>query len=385
MFKLRNKTIIILSPQAWGKMHISKHHYAIELTKRDNIVYFFNPPDTNHHTGKVKIEKEKNNNNLYIVNYSFIFPYNIKFHIRKLFDLLLKPHLNYILKKINRNIDVVWNFDTNLFSDLNIFGNNITKIYHPVDNITGKHQKSLIDSSDYIFTVSEVIKNDLQKANNSKEIHLINHGVSDYFLSSSKKSSPKNNKKKIKTCFLGNLLVASLDRKITKRIISENTEVEFIFIGAYYSGNLGGTTDVESKDFISFLKNSDNVILKGAMHPKDAVKELQKADILMVLIDPMKDINKGSNSHKIIEYLSTGKVIVSNHISSYKDKPGLIEMVDEMTNEKLPELFIKVKNNLNYYNNTEMQQKRIDYANDNTYEKQISRIENIIKNTDKIR
>jgi len=44
-FELRNKTIIILSPEKWGKMMLSKHHYAIELAGMGNIVFFtvFNP------------------------------------------------------------------------------------------------------------------------------------------------------------------------------------------------------------------------------------------------------------------------------------------------------------------------------------------------------
>ena len=47
MDSLRNKTILIISPQAWGKMFLSKHHYAIELAKRGNAVYFLNPPGEN--------------------------------------------------------------------------------------------------------------------------------------------------------------------------------------------------------------------------------------------------------------------------------------------------------------------------------------------------
>jgi hypothetical protein len=94
----------------------------------------------------------------------------------------------------------------------------------------------------------------------------------------------------------------------------------------------------------------------------------------IVLINNENDFNKGSNSHKIIEYLSTGKVVISSHISSY-EKTDLIEMVDEFTNEKFPDLFKKIISNLTYYNSPEQQKKRIEYALDNTYKKQIERIE----------
>jgi len=126
------------------------------------------------------------------------------------------------------------------------------------------------------------------------------------------------------------------------------------------------------------LELSPNVILKGSTPSKEIANHLADFDVLLVLINSQKDYNKGSNSHKIIEYLSTGKVIVSNHLSTYKNQRELIKMVDEMHNEKLPELFKTVINNLEYYNNPELQRKRIKYALENTYEKQIIRIKQYI-------
>lgn len=46
-FSFNNKTILIISPEPWGKMMISKHHYALELAKLGNEVYFLNPPNNN--------------------------------------------------------------------------------------------------------------------------------------------------------------------------------------------------------------------------------------------------------------------------------------------------------------------------------------------------
>jgi len=41
---LRNKKVLVLSPQSWGKMRISKHHYALKLAALGNEVCFVNPP-----------------------------------------------------------------------------------------------------------------------------------------------------------------------------------------------------------------------------------------------------------------------------------------------------------------------------------------------------
>ena len=375
MFDFKNKTILIISPQKWGKMHISKHHYALELAKKGNIVYFLNPP-VRQFLPKIRVSKNEKFDNLFIIDYSFFFPYNLRFHFRTLFDKLLYKNITFILKKIKQKIDVVWCFDTNLLSGFHAFKNTV-KIYHPVDNISGTNQKGLLESADFVFSLSEVITKDLQTYHNQK-IYFINHGLSDYFIKHKQKSTRKNIKKS--AYFVGNVLLASLDRIITKKIITENHNITFTFIGAYdySSNNISGSSDADALKFVEFLKKSDNVILKGMIHPKNIPEELQNADILLVLIDPQKDINKGSNSHKILEYLSTGKVIVANHISTYADKPGLIEMVDEMHNDKLPALFKKVINNLDYYNSPELQKKRIEFALNNTYAKQIERIEKII-------
>jgi hypothetical protein len=54
-------------------------------------------------------------------------------------------------------------------------------------------------------------------------------------------------------------------------------------------------------------------------------------------------------------------------------------MVDERTNnQKLPILFKQVINNINLYNSIELQQKRVSFATENTYENQINRIDNYL-------
>ena len=47
-------------------------------------------------------------------------------------------------------------------------------------------------------------------------------------------------------------------------------------------------------------------------------------------------------------------------------------------NKELPELFSKIVNKIEHYNSIKKQCERIDYALQNTYEKNISRIEQFI-------
>lgn len=379
MFAFENKTILILSPQSWGKMHISKHHYAAELAKAGSKVYFLNPPCKNV---RKNIEITELNKTLYSVKYKPFFPFKVRFHSRKTFDFLIKLQIKKILKKINTNFDVLWSFETNLFSDLSLFKAKLN-IFHPVDMISGKYQQKIIKSSDVIFSVSDAILNKCKNYNVNKPMFFINHGLSEKYVNNIHKNIT-NTKNKANICYIGNLRIASLDTITFEKIIEENPNIIFSFFGAYKidESNVGGSGSENNNKFITFLENKKNVVLKGPLSPSDIVKQLNDYNVFIVLLDISKDENKGSNSHKILEYLSTGKVIVSNYISTYSDKRNLIEMVDEIHNERLPALFKKVINNLEYYNKPELQQNRINFALDNTYEKQIKRIEKII--SDKI-
>jgi hypothetical protein len=43
--ELSGKNILLISPESWGQNHVSKHHYATELSK-NNKIYFLNPPSS---------------------------------------------------------------------------------------------------------------------------------------------------------------------------------------------------------------------------------------------------------------------------------------------------------------------------------------------------
>src|SRR5579862_3671957 len=95
---LAGKTILVISPQAWGDMLISKHHYALELARRGNQVYFLNPPDNDHWNLKgpdkrIQIRVSKVNPNLYLVDQLLYFPYLLKYHARGLYNLLIKRQI----------------------------------------------------------------------------------------------------------------------------------------------------------------------------------------------------------------------------------------------------------------------------------------------------
>jgi hypothetical protein len=100
-------------------------------------------------------------------------------------------------------------------------------------------------------------------------------------------------------------------------------------------------------------------------------------DAFLFLYSPAKDLNGASNSHKLLEYLSTGKPVISTYVSNYEGT-GLLEMGRREDEPLLNALFDEVTHNLALYNSPERQQQRIQFALDNTYRRQVVRIREFI-------
>jgi hypothetical protein len=252
------------------------------------------------------------------------------------------------------------------------------KIFHPVDEPLNKAAIDSAKGADVIFSVTKEI---LEKYYSYKVPgHFINHGVANAFTVT--EIAPEVDGK-IRVGFSGNLLRNDIDRNVFLQIIRGNPGVIMECWGSsnLLDGNLGGGKDIESVNFIHQLKQSVNVILHGVVPAAILAKEFLRMDAFLICYDVEKDQSKGTNYHKVMEYISTGKVIISNNITTYNKHPELVQMVMERdTNKKLPILFRGVIENLDVYNSEKLRSKRLAFAYNNTYEKQVGRIDEFIVN-----
>jgi hypothetical protein len=381
VFSFKNKTILIISPQAWGVMHVSKHHYAIELAKRGNTVYFLNPPDESLQ-GKCNIEVASGYENLYTVSYKPYFPFSIRFKLRILFDLLMKVQVKRILKILPQKPDVTWCFDPNLFSDLRCFKADVN-IYHPVDPVIYNYQYRPALTVDVVFTVSDDILSGFKKFKTPG--YFINHGLNDDYACYAREKltkvighiTPSNT---IKAGYIGNMLRGIIDHRLIIRLIQDFKQVEFHFWGSYEMGhaNLSGGSNAEITNFLHVLKTSSNVVLHGPKPAREILKEIDEIDVFFLFYNEKAGESDRSNAHKILEYLSTGKVMVSNLFTTYKDRTDLLCMPQNGDDSYLYLTFQDVINNIHVYNAPENMKKRMEFALDNLYDKQVDKIEKII-------
>jgi hypothetical protein len=372
---LRNKVILVVSPQSWGKMMLAKHHYALELAKAGNSVYFLNPPDNFHWNLKgaskrISIKVSQESPNLSIVDQVLYFPYIFKYHARPLYNFLIRKQIRDILNVIGRPVDILWSFDLGNLFPIKHFPNNIYKIFHPVDEPGDRHAINAASGGYILFSVSREIID--QYASYRIPSYFINHGLAEEFISERPVSSFQG--KNINVGMSGNLLRQDLDRHTLLQIVEENPELNFHFYGSHkiIDSNIGAGTDRETKSFIEKLSAFQQVKLHGVLKTAELAEHLNSMDILLICYDIEKDQSKGTNYHKVMEYLSTGKVIVSNNITTYSSEPDLVRMSWERSgNKELPALFRETVANLRSYNSPELMEKRKNFARQNSYRNQL--------------
>lgn len=384
---LKNKTILVLSPQAWGTMYVSKHHYAVELAKRGNEVYFLNPPSEGHTSDRrVAVTPLPDAEGLFLVTHRLYFPYNLKFHAPGLFHRLMGPQIAAIIRALGKPPDIVWSFDLNNTYPLTSFGKNCFKIFHPVDEPLNKAALTAGKGADMVFSVTREILDKYRTLDVPR--HFINHGVAGVFLPTAADQlarglDPVDDRARegIKVGFSGNLLRKDIDRAALLAIIRAHPSVSFHCWGSYSSrqANMGGDGDTDTLSFIDDLRSCANVTLHGPVPSTQLARAIHAMDAFLICYDVKKDQSGGTNYHKVMEYLCTGNVIIANNITTYHDHPGLIQMIENReSNAELPPLFARVIGNLAEYNSDTLRSRRMDFAAANTYARQIEKIEKLI-------
>ncbi|MEQ8362613.1 MAG: glycosyltransferase [Cyclobacteriaceae bacterium] len=352
---LVRKRILVISPEPWDHIPVSKHHYSMELANLGNEIYFLNPPSHQNN-----IAAAPDNKNIKIINYNGIsglnqIPAKLRFFLNRML-------LRRIFKLSSGEFDVVWTFDPFRFQDLNLFKTS-AKIYHAVDIHISPLEEQLANSCHVILSVSDMI---LERFNHLNKPRVkINHGLASHFLSEIRTEYITIQSKRRQVGYVGNLDNWCLDKITLLTIVNSHPEVDFNFIGPFKSDSELGSN----------LKKSTNARLIGKVASSALPEYLNKCDIFLMCYDGSNQ-KVNSNHHKIIEYLATGKPVVMNFTDEYKDKRDLVIMSDD--NRELPLLFNQVIHRLEDFNGIEVRAKRIAFAESNSYFNHVIHIDDIL-------
>lgn len=360
---LTNKNILIISPEAWGKSMLSKHHYAEQLCALGNRVWFLQPPGNS-------IQTDSGIAGLTILN-----------DVRTIRGLrffpafLRKPIIRRQVRKISRDaaaqFDIVWSFDNSRYYDLSCFGQAF-KIHHMMDYHTDFQTQKASEEADLCLGVTHGIVNKLRPHN--QRSFFIQHGYSP--IANAGNSKLPHVKEKFKALYTGNLLIRFIDWNWMQALVADNPDVHFFFAGSYGRGNLNPHDDHDARREVDKIAQSGNVTLLGECSPAEIQNFMEEADILFLAYKHNEFPESTANAHKLMAYLGSGKPVVASLTREYQEEGDLIYMASELSDYL--HTFKKVKNNLNAYMRKDLIDRRKFYALNNTYRKQLERIDELI-------
>ncbi|WP_446011999.1 glycosyltransferase [Candidatus Electrothrix sp.] len=348
-------TILLISPEPWQAHTVSKHHYALTLAKQGFTVYFLNPFDNS----KQQTETTKIQENLYTITSAQIAS-GLRYYPALLRNCLERRWLKKLENEIGYTIDTIWLFENSRFFDMRFAGQRL-KIYHQVDLNQDFNPEVAASTADICFCTTDFIKERLIPYN--PKTYKIHHGLAAVEKPEALTNSQLNRftSNYPHAVYIGNLDMLYLDAELLADIARQFPQVQFHFVGGYR----------EDGRLRQLAGNLPNANWWGKVKSNLILPILERADIMLVTYQAARYRDQAS-PHKFMEYLASGKTIVTTYTDEYKNKRHLLEMVDD--SQDYLAVFKKVLNNLSYYNSEEKQAERRAFALENTYDKQLDKI-----------
>ncbi|HEY0744937.1 MAG TPA: glycosyltransferase [Chryseosolibacter sp.] len=360
---LSGKTILIISPEPWNHIFVSKHHYARALALKHNKVFFLNPP-----TNRCSVD-ETGYHNVWSVHYTGFLP-----GLRFLPSVIIRKQIHKVFTAIekicNVKFDVVWSFDNSVFFDFSALPDSILKITHIVDLNQNFQTHIAARTAACCFCTTDLILARLKKYNIKS--FKITHGFINTETAAARAIEfPGVSTAKI--VYAGNLGMPFIDWLAIQQMVTEHPSADFIFIGP---NRAAAHPDARHDAAKSSVFAHSNVFDLGKIPSEELQHYLAAADVLILAYQERYHDDQ-ANPHKMMEYLGSGKMIVASKTFEYEEI-ATEHFLMANHNTELPHLLTKALAELRQWNEPELQKKRRQVALQNTYEKQIERIERIL-------
>lgn len=338
-------------------------------------MYFLEPPDES--VTRVELVQTEHTR-ITLLRYPEPLFARLRFHARPLYDWLENYLIIEIKRVIGSRLDLVWSFESNRFHRLRNFESRRV-LYHPVDSLREASQLRPALEADQVYTVSKTILAPF--LGKTTPAALMPHGVARPFAALAERTSdwvrPTG---ALKVGFAGNLTRPIVARTVLLGLMKNHPEIEFHFWG---ESELPKDSDLETSAFVNELKLLPNCRLRGVQNTSRLAADFAALDIFLLPYQPNlneKDFDF-SNSHKILEYLATGRVTLSSPLSEYEGREhNFMVFAEGNTKAAFERGFRFILENLDYLNRPELAQLRRNCALQNRYESHWAVIESKLEN-----
>ncbi len=310
----KEKRVLLVSPEAWGKQKVSKHHYALALQDLGAEVYFLGPA-----AGSAYALRPLESNAPTVVE-SPPLVRGLRFLPAVVRAYLEKRHLRRIAEACGGPFDLLWNFDLYRFCSLLDRSNARTRLLHVMDLPVPEALRMPASNADAIALVSRSMEQHIP-ASAPKALH-IPHGVAVAEAADSALPSLVPGKR---LGYVGNMALRYLDLAAFLTIAQGHPECTLYFIGPL-GGQLGGEGSPQPGIWNALL-SLPNVVWVGAV-PSAAISSwLKEMDLLLISYDSARFPQETAHPHKVLEYLQSGKPILSSYMRDYTHLDHLMVMM----------------------------------------------------------
>lgn len=355
--RLRDKNILVISPERWDGLHMSKHHVSQGLVARGNRVWFWGP--TPPGTRRVRLER-----NAFVTK--VFAPHWLKGVNRAplwLNKWYYKERINRIAEAAGVRFDIIWCFDTSrlqAFPDVPGL-----RLLHLVDYDILYSGHGLMRSADLIVTTADAINDKVRTIAPQARVHKVGHALDARWLhGSAELSAPRSDVPR--TCvYAGQFFNTYIDWDALLATAEAHPGISF-----QYVGNVDH--DFPSDPF-QRLRRLPNVSFTGLKTKDELVPIVRGADILIFCFMTDKKMLERANPHKVLEYLSTGNVIVGSWTLEYEGHQHLLIMTPDRAG--FVPAFQQAVDHFAALNAREKRAERIAFASERTIDHLLDHVE----------
>ena len=283
------KNVLLISPNKWGDIHLSKHLYAMELAKIGYKVFFLNPPSRS--ISKI-YEVKKIKENLNVINYKLLIPGRLKEIMPKIYYIYMIWVVNRISKLLDEKIFMTIDFSTTLtFSQTkkNYFKSTLN-IFFPVDITDKNYCKKSNLIADIYFSVSKLFLSSVNTEN--KKCYVLGHSLCNEM--ADLEPYKIKSKKTIKVGYVGSLFTYFVNYALLIKLIKKFSNTEFHFIGPYKKSdkynNLGVASDFSNQ--IEVLRSLPNTFFYGVKNKIEIINICKDFEAMLICYFHMANIQR---------------------------------------------------------------------------------------------
>jgi hypothetical protein len=287
----------------------------------------------------------------------------LRFFPNVLQKLLIKKKFEELERLCNAKFDLVWSFDNSVFYNFKALPDSVYSISHIVDYSQDFEFEKSSKTADLCLASSKYIVKK-QKQYNLRS-YIIGHGFNK--VNGHSTSFKLKGRGRINCGYAGNLDIKYIDWVLVEALINDFADIDFHFAGQW-----------SSESEFQHISKRPNFYFYGKLPSDELPIFYENLDILILTYQYDKYPEQLANPHKMMEYLGSSKVILATWTNEYEDLASQEVIKMAKTREEYLVYFKLIIENLDDWNSANQSEKRKAFALNNTYLKQIEKIEGLL-------